>query len=426
MIRQPTLLSTLAVVVLLAGGAGQLFAQQGQSYAQEYNAWIAITRAQDAAERLQLIESFLQIYPQSVLRTYIHPVQAETTFALRKYEQTMKAVDGLLALDRELFKQSKFSDVQVENTEYRGLVLYTFSFLQSFRNGAPEANAIATKAAERARQGLELQERLYGNAQPPQGITLEQFNQIKMQEEASFHSVLSFVAWRGKDYTQAAREYTYLVEKNPSEAVPNYRLGLSLLQKDSPDYLHGFWHVARAIAFNVGRKDDVKEFLANRVAAYQQVVPSCIESDVADIITQSTQSVHPPVGWSLVSADQVSAAREDINVKRIFDDLQAGGEAGRLMWLASCGSDMPEMAVLILEISQEPDQVTLRVAAGQEAADSKTPNIELVLEDPSAANGIKAEDVVRIAGQLNSYRSGPPFVLRLTKGKVRKAEEEEE
>ena len=81
--------------------------------------------------------------------------------------------------------------------------------------------------------------------------------QQKQQQEAAFHSVLSFVAWRSKDYTQAAREYTYLVEKNPNEAVPNYRLGLSLLQKNSPDYLHGFWHVARAISFNVGRKDDV-------------------------------------------------------------------------------------------------------------------------------------------------------------------------
>ncbi len=430
--RQPMLLSTLAVVVLLAGGAGQLFAQQAPPYGvEEYNAYVATARAQNPGEQLQAIDSFLLRYPQSVLRAFVYPTQAQAAFGLKNYKKAMEAVDAFWGLDRaqvtETYKQSKYNDSQIENSYFSTLILFTYSFLQTVSNGTAPPDALMTRAAERAGEGLRLHARLYGPAQPPaDAAARQQFEQQKQQQEAAFHSVLSFVAWRGKDYTQAAREYTYLVEKNPNEAVPNYRLGLSLLQKNSPDYLHGFWHVARAIAFNVGRKDDVKEFLASRVAAYQQAVSSCIESDVADIIAQSTQSVHPPAGWSLVSADQVNAAREDINVKRIFDDLQAGGEAGRLMWLASCGSDMPEMAVLILEISQEPDQVTLRVAAGQEAADSKSPNIELVLEDPSAANGIKAEDVVRIAGQLNSYQSGPPFVLRLTKGKVRKAEEEEE
>ena len=438
MIRQPTLLSTLAVVVLLAGGAGQLFAQQAPPYGvEEYNAYVATARAQNPGEQLQAIESFLQRYPQSVLRAFVYPTQAQAAFGLKNYKKAMEVVDAFWRLDRaqvtETYKQSKYSDAQIENSYFMTLILFTYSFLQTVSNGTVPPGELMTRAAERAGEGLRLHARLYGPAQPPaDAAARQQFEQQKQQQETAFHSVLSFVAWRSKDYTQAAREYTYLVEKNPNEAVPNYRLGLSLLQKDSPDYLHGFWHVARAIAFNVGRKDNVKEFLTNRVAAYQQAVPSCIESDVDALISQSTQSVHPPAGWSLVSADQVNAVRQDMSVRRIFDDLQGGGEAGRLMWLASCGTEIgvgenaqPQMAVLLVEIAQaEENQVTLKVAAGQEAADSKIPNMEVVLDDPAAANGFKAEDVVRIAGQLDSYRSGPPFVLRLTKGKVRKTEEE--
>ena len=435
--RQPMLLSTLAVVVLLAGGARQLFAQQAPPYGvEEYNAYVATARAQNPGEQLQAIDSFLLRYPQSVLRAFVYPTQAQAAFGLKNYKKAMEAVDAFWGLDRaqvtETYKQSKYNDSQIENSYFSTLILFTYSFLQTVSNGTAPPDALMTRAAERAGEGLRLHARLYGPAQPPaDAAARQQFEQQKQQQEAAFHSVLSFVAWRSKDYTQAAREYTYLVEKNPNEAVPNYRLGLSLLQKNSPDYLHGFWHVARAIAFNVGRKDDVKEFLANRVAAYQQAVPSCIESDVADIIAQSTQSVHPPAGWSLVSADQVNAVRQDMSVRRIFDDLQAGGEAGRLMWLASCGTEIgadenaqPQMAVLLVEIAQsEENQVTLRVAAGQEAADSKTPNMEVVLDDPAAADGLKAQDVVRIAGQLDSYQSGPPFVLHLSKGKVTKADD---
>ncbi len=438
MVRQPTLLSTLAVVVLLAGGAGQLFAQQAPPYGvEEYNAYVATARAQNPGEQLQAIESFLQRYPQSVLRAFVYPTQAQAAFGLKNYKKAMEVVDAFWGLDRaqvtETYKQSKYSDSQIENSYFMTLILFTYSFLQTVSNGTVPPGELMTRAAERAGEGLRLHARLYGPVQPPaDAAARQQFEQQKQQQEAAFHSVLSFVAWRSKDYTQAAREYTYLVEKNPNEAVPNYRLGLSLLQKDSSDYLHGFWHVARAIAFNVGRKDDIKEFLTNRVAAYQQAVPSCIESDVDALISQSTQSVHPPAGWSLVSADQVNAVRQDMSVRRIFDDLRTGGEAERLMWLASCGTEIgadenaqPQMAVLLVEIAQaEENQVTLKVAAGQEAADSKTPNMEVVLDDPAAANGFKAEDVVRIAGQLDSYRSGPPFVLRLTKGKVRKGEEE--
>lgn len=419
-------LAAVLVLGVLMGGAGVCRAQQSyQQKVEQWNAYQDILRAQDPNERLKFIDVFFKNYPQSEYRVFVYPTYAETAFAAGKGPRVLEAVDAFADLgDEQILAAYRQSNPNLEPSaldpvHYRMYVLNTFAFLQSFRDGTPNANEVAAKGAQRARKGLELHARLYANVQPPQGVTPEQFAAIKKQEEAAFHKVLAFVAWRGKDYNAAARENTILVEHAPEDPWVNYQLGLSLLQKQPPEYPHGFWHLARAINLKVPKSEEVRNYLTNAIAAYQQAVPTCVADQVDDLLEDSSKSVHPPEGWAIPKAEQVDALRQGLTVKRIFDDLEAGGDSAHLMWLASCGMEFPEIGGEVLEVAEnEGNTVTLRVAATQEAADAKTPNVEVQVTEPPEAKNLKVGDFVRFTGILSHYQRDPQFLLELTSGKV--------
>lgn len=339
-------------------------------------------------------------------------------------------MDDLLGMDRDqvnaFFEQSNLNQTQIDNIYFAALVLHTYSFLQSFRNSTPQADALAARAAERAREGLALHQKLYGQVDvPADPAARKQFEDTKFQQEASFRKVLAFVAWRKKDYAAAAREYAGVVRLTPNDPTVNYQLGLASLQQPTPDFRTGIWHVARAIALKVNKSDEVKEYLRKVLSGYQQVVPECATDQLNDVIEAAAQSPTPPADWRLVDGDRVNALRREMSIKRIFDDLKVGGDTAHVMFLASCGSEIglgedgqPELAVMILEKQESPDNlVTLRVAAGQEAVDAKAANVEVKVIAPPEAKRLKAEDVVRISGKISGFESSP-FLIKLSDGRV--------
>lgn len=425
--RNRSLLVLVGLAVIL-GGAVAVWAQRSPYGVEEFNAYVDTTRSQNPAERLAAIETFLKQYPTSVLRAFVYPNQAQTAFAVQKYPKVIEAVDNFMAMDQAqvvaIYKQSNYTDQQIDSAYFEANLYYTYSFLQSFRNGTPQADALAARAAERAQQGLDLHHKLYAGIQPPtEPEKLQQFEQLKRQQEAAFHTVLAFTAYRNKDYPAAAREYAILVGFTPGDAMLNYRLGLSLLQKDPREYQPGFWHVARAIALGIPKSDDVKDYLTKNLAVYQQVVPQCAADQVNDLIAAASQSAQPPAGWSLPSAEQVTAVRQGLTVKRIFDDLKAGGDQEHLTWLASCGLELPELEGQVINVAETPgDAVTLEMAITQEAADAKRPDLEVKVVTPPEAKNVKAGDIVHFTGILSDYQKEPQFLLKLIDGKVNPAD----
>jgi len=419
----------LLVLCLVLGGSGDLLAQRA---AEEWNAYQDINRTQDPKERLGVIDTFLKNYPQSKYRAYVYPNMLETAYGIQNHAKAMEAADAFLGMEKqeilEVYKQGNpdLTEEALDGAYYRFYALYTFSFLQSFRNNGPKADEIAAKAGERAGRALELHERVWGAAQPPQGVTPEQFQALKGQEENALHTALARVAWRKKDYRAAAKEYSWLAQRNPNEAGLTYQLARALLQLTPLDP-RGFWYLGRAIGLNIPKSEEVKDYLKKSLAAYQQAAPECLNDQVNDLLAESVAAVHPPAGWKLVSATEVNAVRDTLNIKRIFDDLQVGGDTAHLMFLASCGAEIglsedgkPELEVLVLRVAEIPGNlVTLQVAAGPEAADSRVPNVEVKVASPSEARNLKVDDVVHIAGKISGFDSQPHFLLKLTEGKVK-------
>lgn len=430
------LLPALMILGLLGACANRSWAQQSdyQRKVEEYNAYVDTTRAQDRQQRLNAIESFLENYPESQYRPFVYQPYVQTAFELKQYSTVMKAANEFWAMDREKVAKAyqetnpQITDLQIDEIYYAAAVLYTYSFLQNLMEGKPLSDDMMADAVEPARRGLALHDRLYSQVPPPSDeAQRKQFLAKKHQHAGAFHSVLALAAWRKKDYPTAAREYATLVEFTPEDPLTNYRLGSALLQKKPPEYLKGFWHLARASGLNTQKSGDLREYLTNAVATYQQALPECVTDQVNDLIAKASQSVHPPPGWSIVAGDQVITVRQELtSVKRIFDGLQAGGETAQLMWLASCGTEMglgedgkPALPVMVLEVNEAEDNlVTMLVAAGQEAVDAKKANVEVKVEGPPEASKLRAKDVVRISGKLSGLQTEPDFILKLTEGRV--------
>ncbi|MFQ5778483.1 MAG: hypothetical protein ACE5IP_10810, partial [Terriglobia bacterium] len=188
----------------------------------------------------------------------------------------------------------------------------------------------------------------------------------------------------------------------------------------------GFWHLARAIGLGINKSDDVRGYLTRALAGHRQVPPDCLEGEVNELVARASETLSPPAGWRLISAEQVSAVRQTMSVKTIFDELEAGGESARLMFLAACGTEigvgedgLPGLAVMVLDVTQAEDNlVTLRAAAGQEAVDAKQVNVEVKVVGPEEAKNLKAEDVVRISGKISGYQNEPQFLVKLNEGRV--------
>ncbi|MFQ5694493.1 MAG: hypothetical protein ACE5HB_00735 [Terriglobia bacterium] len=419
----------LSVILTLAVTVPAGAAQAKQKYGiEEFNALQDINNAQAPNQKMQFIQSFLEKHPESVLRAFVYPEQARSAWQLQQYAGVIEAVDGFLGLDRDavadLYRQSKYNDQMIDNTYYQMHLLATYSFLQ---NGSSSRGA--GRAAEVARQGLRLHESLYSAVQPPaDAAQRQQFEQQKRQAESAFRTVLANQAWREKNYGRAVSEYRVLVDFTPDDAAINYRLGIGYLRKQPRENNKGMWYLARALAPNI-KSDEVRDFLTQSVAAYEQAAPECVADDVRNLIEQSRTSVQPPAALPLVRAEQVNSVRQELagaSVKKIFDDLKLGGEPAHLMWLASCGveigkdaDEQPAMTVKILEIAQEEDNlVTLRVAAGPEAAAAGTINVEIKIIAPEEAKQLQVNDVVRVAGKITNYQA-EPFLLKLTGGVVR-------
>ncbi|MFQ5816452.1 MAG: tetratricopeptide repeat protein [Terriglobia bacterium] len=387
---------------------------------QEYNDFTAAVNEQDPQARVRALDAFLQEYPESSLRPFVFQSYLEIYQKGLNWSKVVEYADKFLALDPALveavYKQPGQTGEQVKQQvalrTYQMLALRARAFLQ---DTGSQSDGAAEKAARLAREGLQRLERIAR----PSNLTPEKFAEVKKQEAVIFHTVLGNVAFRKKDYDTAAREYKLVVEQNPNHAFYTYRLGVSYLQANQPNSLAGFWAVARSVAlFPENQKTNVRDYLVKNAAAYVGVLPACLNKEIAWLLNQAQQSTTLPAGWSLPAAEQVTAIRNDLTVKRIFDELKAGGEQQRLIWLASCGMELPDVPGKVLEVTDSDDNLlTLRLAVGEEAADADIANVEVKVTEPPEARNLKPGNIVRITAVLTNYQL-EPFLLRLTEGRV--------
>src|ERR1700686_298881 len=400
-------------IVLGAGaGAGRLLAapqdaQQKPAYTlAEYNAYKGADAEQNPQQKIKLLDDFVKQYPTSTLLPYIYRAYSLTDYAFKNFAGTLEYADRQIALGDKIDTQGRL-EAQVA----RAQAYYVASGGKEFQT--PD---VLTKARDSAAQGL----KTLDDWKKPDALAADQYEQQKKGYTVLFNTIAAMTSMSLKDYPTAANYYKAVIAIDPNDAVSHFRLGVVYLQMTPPQGTDGFWELARSIALKAPNAPQVQTYLKNQLIRYQQ--PACdklVDDQISELVTLAGTSPDKPATLNVPSAADLQKARDD--TANFLPALKAGGDTGKVMWLASCGLEYPDVGVRIMEApAVEGDSVTLKVFRGatpEEIEAATMSNMSVKVEGQPEAKRLEKDAVVRFTGTLTAYTQSP-FMLTWDKAKI--------
>ena len=398
-------MGTGAVRLSAAVQAAQDQSKPGYSLA-EYNQYQAADKEQNPQQKIKLLDDFVKAYPNSTLMPYIYRDYYTTYMALKNYAQAIDYADKMIALGDKI------------DTSGRLEAYYTRA--QAFYLGMQDKSLQTPDALNKARDNALAGLKTLDDLKKPDNASADQFEAQKKGVKVLFNAVAALSSTSLKDYPGAAGYYKTLLSIDPNDAVSHYRLGIVYLQMTPPMGTDGFWELARAIALKIPNDAQVRAYLKNQIIRYQQ--PSCdklVDDQVAELLTLAGGATDKPATLNVPSAADLQKARDD--TANFIPNLMAGGDAGKIMWLASCGLEYPDVGVRIMEPPVvDGDNVTLKVFRGntpEEIEAATESNMEVKIVGQPEAKKLEKDAVVRFTGTLVGYTQ-TPFLLTWDKCKI--------
>jgi tetratricopeptide (TPR) repeat protein len=401
----------LLLTVALGTGTGKLWAapqdQAKPAYTlAEYNTYKAADGEQNPQQKIAKLDDFAKQYPNSTLLPYVYRAYYTTYMGLKNYAQAIEYSDRMIALGDKI------------DTTGRLEAYYTRA--QAFYLGGSDKALTTPEALGKSRDGALAGLKTLDDLKKPDNVAAEQFEQQKKAVKVLFNSIAAMTSMSLKDYPAASTYYKTILSIDPTDAVSHYRLGIVDLQMAPPLSNDGFWELARSIGLKIPNAPQVQTYLKNQLTRYQQ--PSCdklIDDQVNELITLAASSTDKPATLNVPSAADLQKARDD--TANFLPALKAGGDAGKVMWLASCGLEYPDVGVRLMDAPQvDGDNVTLKVFRGatpEEIEAATEPNMEIKVVGQAEAKRLEKDAVVRFTGTLVSY-SQSPFRLTWDKAKI--------
>ena len=381
-------------------------AQKPAYTTEEYNAYIKAHGETDPQQKIKQLDDFVAKYPNSALLIYIYNDYYQTYYALKDFPNTIKYIDKLLSLGDKLDLTSQLNA--------------RLARAQTFNAGVslPEINTPPQLSAARdsAQQGLTD----LGNWQKPANVTDDQFAQQKKNITGVFDTVIATADYALKDWKASAGAYKTLVGIAPDDAASWARLGVSLLQENPPQTLDGYWAVAKAISLKPANEAQLRTYLKSQIVNYQQLgCDNLADDEINNMVTLAASSPDRPSTFTLPTSDDLQKSRAD--TANFLAYLRAGGDQGKMMWLATCGLEFPEVVAKVISVDA-PDSgpIVLHLCTGatpDETEACKTPDMEVKVPDQPDAKRVKPDDGLRFDATLVGYDQNP-FMLHWEKGKV--------
>ena len=400
-------------IVLGAGaGAGRLLAapqdaQQKPPYTMaEYEAYKKADAEQNPQAKIKLLDDFVKQYPSSTLMPYIYRAYYLTNYTIKNFAGTLEYADRQIALGDKIDTQGR-----LEALVARAQAYYVGSSDKSLQT--PD---VQTKARDAGVQGL----KTLDEWKKPDAMAADQYEQTKKGYTVLFNTIAAMTSMSLKDYPAAANYYKAVLATDPNDAVSHFRLGVVYLQMTPPQGTDGFWELARSIALKSPNAPQVQTYLKNQLIRYQQ--PACdklVDDQITELVTLAGTSADKPATLNVPSATDLQKARDD--TANFLPALKAGGDAGKAMWLASCGLEYPDVGVRLMEPpAVDGDNVNLKVFRGatpEEIEAATEPNMLVKVVGQPEAKRLEKDAVVRFTGTLVSY-SQSPFLLTWDKAKI--------
>ncbi|MGA2810857.1 MAG: hypothetical protein ABSG16_05615 [Candidatus Acidiferrum sp.] len=411
---------SLGLAGVLLTGAPRAAAQDANAGASkqpytmaEYNAYTAAASEKNPANQIKLLDDFVSKYPNSNLLNFVYPLYYNNYFVQKNYTRAIEYADKTLTLGDKLTPTEKYSALYAHAASYNAYIADNKQAAQD-----PVLAKAAQTAAEGALKALDA-------IKKPDGVTDDAFNAQKKQLQIVLYGIAAAAAMTQKDYPDAITDYKADLALKPDDAIMEYNLGKAELATTPPQTLDGFWAIARAAGSKTAtaqQAGSLKSYLRKLLANYQQAAcDNLTDAELSELMTLAAASADRPDSYKLASSADLDAARKDMTIASVITDLKAGGDKGKVTWLASCGLEFPDVPGKIIEVTPGADLTELKVAFVTSDAEfdaATIPNMDVkIVGQPDAAR-VEKDNAVRFTATLTTYDPDPAFMLHWEKGKV--------
>jgi len=364
----------------------------------EYKAYQTAAAETNPQQKAKLLDGFVAQYPTSELLGYVYDEYLKVYSQMKEWPKVIEYFDKKLALP---------------NLE-KGVRLQTLygraaTFELAYNPKSNDLASSATKARDAAAEGS----KLLGTFEKPAQATDDQWAAFKKQYSTQFLNTAGSASYYLKDYKAAAQYYHDSLAVDPTQAVDDYRMGVADLQSTPPQSVAGFWALARAINLKIPDADKVTKFLHDKMYEYQQ--PGCessVDAQIRELLALSANATDPPANFNVPSAADLGKVRESANIQTVLADLKAGGDKGKVTWLAVCSGEFPEALAKVSEVNAAaPDAITMKAVVGTteeelNGATASNSDLKLAAGQPDAVR-LEKDSIFRFAGKLTGYTPDP-------------------
>ena len=266
-------------VVQQAAAIGQATQKKEIKDPAEYNAYVSAIQQKDPAAKAQALEAFLQTYPNSVMKIDA----AEQLMAA--YQQAGNAQKMIEAANKVL---------QMDPNNVRALAILTYTYratttAQNLQQNLPLIQQYATRG-----------EQALPSMTKAEGMSDEDFTKLHNELGAIFDGGLGFVALQGKNYAEAAKDFSAAVSHESQPSIADlYPLAQADLEA-KPMNPEGFWYIVKASQLAQGEgQEQILEYGRKKYIRYHGS-----EQGWQDLVTQAkgSSSVTPPQGFTVAAA----------------------------------------------------------------------------------------------------------------------------
>ncbi len=363
----------------------------------EYNAYVGAVQQTDPNAKVSGLESFLQQYPNSVMK------EDALELLMATYQQTGNNAKTEEAANRVL---------QANPNNLRALALLAYTKRAAAESGQ-NAQQNLTQGAQFAQQGLQA----LNTAPKPEGMSDADWQKLKTQTSDIFHGVIGLAALQNKDYKAAQENLLIAVGDNPNNLRDVYPLSLAFLE-DKPINPQGLWFIARAVGLSNGNADIVKYGRSKYVKYHGS------DQGWNELVAQAKTTPAVPQGFTVAPAPPPPSPAQqaaDLVAKTPVKDmsfadweliLSSGNQqAADQVWNTLKGVPLQLKAQVI-----NATRTRLELAASQDDIDAKRADLVLDMAAPIPLRDMpKVGLEIAVEGIPVSYTPNP-FVMTLSKG----------
>ncbi len=400
----------VAVLALASSAMGTAPAMLAQSSAAgtitikdpaEYNAYNSAIGQPTPQAKEQAIESFLQQYPNSVVKQQMLEVLMD---AYTQTGNTQKALDTARKV------------LQVDPADMRALALSTFVLRSEAgqKTNPADAQPLLDEAAADAQKGM--------NAPAPTGADAANFDKMKTAVTPLFDGAIAADDLGKKDYAGAIQNFQAELKAMPPQQTTagpgiedTYLLGTAYTQQTPQDLVNAIWYLSRAAAY---APDPFKSQIQTAAQYWYKKYHGGTDG-FDQVQAQAKASLMPPAGFSITPAPPPPSPQQLAHTAvTTTPDLKTMALTDKEFVLAN---GTPDDATKIWDtmkglttkvpgkvISATSDAVQLAVSddAQQSNKADFTINMKTPLKNPPAINSM-----VNLIATFDSYTQTPPMII---------------